>query len=111
MPQIVTGLNPPYIRIRTEAFWARFTIAELVDYDVAMQHNPADNATQKKAAAQKRVFQRQSDIKGFVRLNAQAVQDFVNGLAPGVITAARATAILTAPITAAEAYIVPGEMQ
>jgi hypothetical protein len=82
-----------------------------VDYDVAMQHNPADNNAAKKAAAQKRVFQRQSDIKGFVRLNAQAVQDFINGLAPGVITAARATTILTTPITADEAYIVPGEMQ
>ena len=111
MQQIVTGLTPPFIRIRTEAFWARFTIAELVDYDVAMQHNPADNAAAKKNAARLRVFQRQSDIKGFVPLNAQKIIDFVNGLAPSVITAARATAILTTPITADEAYIVPGEMQ
>lgn len=111
MPKIVTGTTPPYIRIRTEAFWARFTVAELVDYDVAMQHQPADNANTKKAAARLRVFQRQSDIKGFVRLGNQNVIDFVNSLAPAVLTAARATAILSAPITADEAYIVPGEMQ
>jgi hypothetical protein len=110
MPKITIGTSPPYVRIRTEAFWARFTVAELVDYDVAMQHNPADNAATKKNAARLRVFQRQMDIKGFVRLNAQTVIDFVNGLAPSVITAARATAILTAATTADEAYIVPGEM-
>lgn len=111
MPKIVTGLTPPFVRIRTEAFWARFTNGELVDYDVAMQHNSTDNANTRKAAAKLRVFQRQSDIKGFVRIGSQNVIDLVNGLAPGVITAARATAILTTPITADEAYIVPGEMQ
>ena len=111
MPQIITGHKPPYVRIRTDKFWERFNVAELVDYDVAMQHNPADTTNAKRAAGKLRVFQRQMDIKGFVPLGAQKIIDFVNGLAPSVLTAARAAAILSAPITADEAYIVPGEMQ
>lgn len=111
MPQIVTGHEPPYTQIRTEKFWDRFTNGELVDYDVAMQHQPADNANAKKAAAKLRVFQRQKDIRGFVKPAAQKTIDLVNSLVPAVLTSARATEILTTPITANEAYIVPGEMQ
>jgi hypothetical protein len=103
---MISDLKPPFTRIRADAFWARFTTGELVDYDIAMQYNPADSNAAKKAAARLRVFQRQSDIKGFVRLGAQNVQELVNGLVPGVLTAARATAILTTPITVAEVYVV-----
>lgn len=44
MPQIILADKPPFNRIRLEAFWGRFTPTELVAYDVAAQHNPADNA-------------------------------------------------------------------
>ena len=111
MPQIVTGHKPPFTRIRVEAFWARFTAAELVDFDVACQHNPADNATAKKDAARLRTFRWQTDLRGFVRLNASITVAVLNQLSPGVLTAARRDAIRDTAIASNEAYIVPGEMQ
>lgn len=102
------GFLPPFNRMRTDAFWDRFTNGELVDFDVAMQHNPADSANAKKAAARLRVWQRRADIKGYVRLGSQRTQDFVNSLVPGVLTAARATAILTTTIVVGEVYVDDG---
>lgn len=111
MPQIITGHKPPFTRIRVEAFWARFTAAELADFDVACQHNPADTNNAKKDAARLRVFRWQTDLRGFVRLNAQLTTTILNQLSPGVLTAARRDAILNTAIASNEAYIVPGEMQ
>ena len=111
MSQIVLAHKPPYTRIRVEAFWARFTAAELVDFDIACQHNPADSNAAKKDAARLRVFRWQTDLRGFVRLGAALTSTVVGQLVPAVLTAARRDAILGTAVTAAEAYIVPGEMQ
>lgn len=94
---------PVYRKIRTEAFWERFTNGELVDYDVAMQHNPADNANAKKAAAKLRIFKADADASGYRKLDSNKVIDFVNTL--NILGAGRAATILNTPITKDEAYI------
>lgn len=112
MSQIVLAHKPPYTRIRVEAFWARFTPAELTDFDVAAQHNPADNQAAKRNAARLRVFRWQTDLRGFVRIGAQYTTTVLDQLVTSnVLTAARRDAILGTAVTAAEAHIVPGEMQ
>jgi hypothetical protein len=95
----------PLTRLSAAAFWDRFTNAELVDFDIAMQHNPADTNAAKKAAARLRVWQRRTDVSGYVKIGSQRTLDFVNSLVPGVIASARATEILTTPIAVDEAYI------
>jgi len=104
----VTALNnrPPLVapsRITTDAFWGRFTNAELVDYDVAMQHDPAATNAQQKAAARLRIFRREASDAGAVNLSKQRVVNFVQGLEGGVLQAGRAATILGAPITDDEA--------
>jgi len=94
-----------YRKIRTEAFWERFTNAELVDYDVAMQHDPAAANNAKKAAAKLRIFKADAGDSGYRKLAAQKVIDFVTGLEGTVLVAGRAAAILTPPITVDEAYL------
>jgi hypothetical protein len=96
---------PVYKKIRTEAFWERFTNNELVDIDVAMQHNPADTNNAKKAAAKLRIFKADADASGYRKLDANKVTSFVQGLEPALIAAGRAATILNTPITADEAYI------
>lgn len=104
-----TTFSPPaavsYKLITTEAFWERFTAAELVDYDVAMQHDPAGTTAAKKAAAKLRIFQRDADASGYRKLAATKVINVVMGLEGTVLVAGRAAVILTTPITAAEAFI------
>ena len=90
-------------RIKTQAFWDRFTNAELVDYDVAMQHDPAATNAAKKAAAKLRIFRREASDAGFVSLAKNRVVAFVQGLEGGVLQAGRAATILGAPITDDEA--------
>lgn len=111
MPKIVIESKPPFARIRTAAFWDRFTAGELVDYDVAMQHDPAATNNAKKAAAKLRVFMRRADLRGFVKLSSQNVTNtFADLVTAGILTQARSTAILTTAITSDEAYVLPGEM-
>lgn len=104
-----TKFAPPaavvHTKIRTEAFWERFTQAELVDYDVAMQHNPADTNAAKKAAAKLRLFKADADQTGYRKLTATKVISFVTGLEPAILVAGRAAVILTTPITDDEAYL------
>lgn len=110
--RIVLAHKPPFTRIRVEAFWARFTAAELTDFDVASQHNPADNQAAKRNAGRLRVFRWQTDLRGFVRVNAQLTATIMDQLVTSnVLTANRRDAILNTAVTSAEAYIVPGEMQ
>jgi hypothetical protein len=91
--------------ITTEAFWARFTNAELVDYDVAMQHDPAASSAAKKAAAKLRIFQRDADQTGYRKLTANKVTTTLADLeTAGILAAGRAATILTTPITADEAF-------
>jgi len=90
-------------RISTAAFWDRFTNAELVDYDVAMQHDPAASNAAQKAAARLRIFRREASDAGAVNLSKQRVVNFVQGLEGGVLQAGRAATILGAPITDDEA--------
>ena len=90
-------------RIQTSAFWDRFTNAELVDYDVAMQHDPSASNAQQKAAARLRIFRREASDAGVVNLTKSRVVSFVQGLEGGVLQAGRAATILGAPITDDEA--------
>ena len=90
-------------RIKTEAFWDRFTNPELVDFDVAMQHDPGATNAQQKAAARLRIFRREASDAGYVNLAKNRVVTFVQGLEGGVLQAGRAASILGAPITDDEA--------
>ena len=90
-------------RIKTPAFWDRFTNAELVDYDVAMQHDPSATNAAQKAAARLRIFRREASDAGSVNLAKNRVVTFVQGLEGGVLQAGRAASILGAPITDDEA--------
>lgn len=91
--------KPAFRDIKTPAFWDRFTNAELVDYDVAMQHDPSASNAQQKAAARLRIFQREASDAGVVNLTKSRVVSFVQGLEGGVLQAGRAAAILGAAIT------------
>ena len=97
--------HPGYRLIRAEAFWERFTSAELVDYDVAMQHDPAASSAQKKDAAKLRIFREDTNQSGYRKLTANKVTNVVTGLeTSGILVAGRATVILTTAITADEAF-------
>lgn len=91
-------------KITAEAFWDRFTNAEMVSYDVAMQHDHAATNAAQRAAARLRIFQRDTDTAGFRRLSATKVRTFVTSLEGSVLAAGRAAVILDTPITADEAY-------
>lgn len=96
--------KPAVHNISTAAFWDRFTNGELVDYDVAMQHDPAASNAAKRQSAKLRIFKAELSDAGSCRLTRQKVVDFVTALEPlGVLPAGRATVILTTPITADEA--------
>lgn len=89
--------------ITAAAFWDRFTNAEMIDYDVAMQHDPGATNAAKRLAARLRIFRRELSDTGKVRLSKPKTTDFVTSLeAAGVIAAGRAAAILTAPVSADE---------
>lgn len=95
--------KPAVHNISTAAFWDRFTNPELVDYDVAMQHDPAASNAAQRAAARLRIFRREASDAGFVNLAKNRVAAFVQGLEGGVLQAGRAATILGAPITDDEA--------
>lgn len=95
----------PVAKIRADAFWDRFTQSELVAYEVACQHNPADTQANQNRSAKLRIFRREADNMGMVDLANAKVQSKMNGLmiTESILTAPRATTILTTPITADEA--------
>lgn len=94
---------PVYTNIKTSAFWARFTSDELIAYDVAKQHNPADSGSEKNAAAALRVFMNQAGSSGWLALASTVT--FVAGLeSSGIVGVGRATVITGTAITQAEAY-------
>ena len=100
-----------YTNIDTEAFWERFTQAELVAYDVAMQHDPAAGNPAKKAAAKLRIFRRDASDAGYRNLTKPKVRTFVQELEAAsdtmggtILAVGRATVILDTPITVDEAY-------
>lgn len=89
-----------YKRILSGAFWDRFSNGELVDYDVAMQHDPAASSGAKKDAARLRVFRREIGETGYCDLTRSRVRSFVQGLeTAGILAAGRALEILDTPIT------------
>ena len=91
--------------ITTEAFWDRFTQGEMVDYDVAMQHDPAASNNAKKDAAKLRIFRRDTGEAGYRNLTKAKVRSFVQALeTAGILAAGRAAVILDTPVTADEAY-------
>lgn len=93
-----------YKLISTEAFWERFTSAEMVDYEVAMQHDPAASNSAKKDSAKLRIFRRDAGESGYRNMSKNRVREFVTGLEGTVIAAGRAAVILDTPISADEAY-------
>lgn len=96
---------PVKVKIRAEAFWERFTNAELVDYDVAMQHDPAATNNAKKDAAKLRIFKADTNQSGYRNLTKNKVTSFMAGLeTSGILAAGRANEILTTPITDEEQY-------
>ena len=101
---VLSNPTPPIAPewISTTGFWDRFTNAELVDYDVAMQHDASATVAAKRAAARLRIFRREASDAGRLRLGRQKVADFVASLEGSVLAAGRAAAIL-GPITDDEA--------
>lgn len=98
-----------YKLIKAEYFWERFTNSELVDYEVAMQHDPAASNNNKKDAAKMRIFREDTNQSGYRNLSKNKVTTFVAGLESAmngvtVLAAGRANIILTTPITQEEAY-------
>jgi len=101
-----------YVRITTEAFWERFTNAELVDFEIAMQHDPAATKPHQKDAARLRIFQKNANATGFVKLKSNKVMNFIKSLESPqntvtVLAAGRATIIIDEKITDGEAYDSP----
>jgi len=95
-----------YKLIKTTAFWDRFSNGELVDYDVAMQHDPSASSNAKKSAAKLRIFRQSASDDGFVKLGSSKTVTFVADLeTSGVIAAGRAVQITGTPITPDEAYL------
>ena len=94
-----------YTKIRASALWARFTNAERIAYNVQMQHNPADTAANQNRSAKLRIFREDVGSDGFADLSSTTTQSKFNGLmvTESILTAPRATTILTTPITADEA--------
>lgn len=90
--------------IRAEALWDRFTNAQLVDIDVAMQHDPAGTNAAKKAAARLRIFKADTNAAGSINLKkARAKNWFDELVAQAVLTQPQADAIRTAPVDPSEA--------
>ena len=104
MSEIISIPQPATTKIRSDAFWDRFTAAELVAYEVACQHNPADTPTNQNRSAKLRIFRRDVDRFEAVDLSSAKVQNKMNGLMVTelILTAPRATQILTDPIQASE---------
>ena len=110
--EIIQNIPAPvvYKRISAEAFWERFTNAELVDYEVAMQHDPATSNANKKDAAKMRIFREDTNQTGYRNLTKNKVSSFVTGLESPmngvtVLAAGRASVILTTVISEEEAFI------
>ena len=96
--------GPVWRDITAAAFWGRFAPADLVAYDVAMQHDPAASDAAKRQAAKLRIFKAELSDAGSCRLSRPKIANFVTGLeALGVLPAGSAAGILTTPITADEA--------
>jgi hypothetical protein len=101
-----------YNRITAEAFWERFSPAELVDYEIAMQHDPTATKPHQKDAAKLRLFQKDTNSTGFRKLLSNKVVNFVKSLeipqnTVTILAADRADIITGTKITDSEAYDSP----
>lgn len=112
--EVLQSTPPASTRIRASALWARFTAAERTAYDVAMQHNTVtvvagvvqlETAANQNRASRLRQFKEDVNGDGYADLAAAKVQNKFNGLIVTelILTAPRATQILTDPITVDEA--------
>lgn len=89
--------------ISQQGFWDRFSFAERVDIDLAMQHDPAAANPAKKKAAKYRV--RMQDIlkQPVLRLKSNLVDGFVRDLeADAILAVGRADTVLLTPAGDAE---------
>ena len=104
MDGIISIPQPANTRITSEAFWDRFTNAELVAFEVACQDIPTDTAANRNRQAKLRIFRREVDKDGFFDFTNAKRTNKVSGLlvTEGILTADRATAILTDPIQPGE---------
>jgi hypothetical protein len=98
-------VTPSHV-MKSSAFWERFTQAELVAYEVACQHNPADAAPNQSRSAKLRIFRRDVDADKFFDVLQAKRANKVTGLlvTEAILTAPRATSILTDPLASDEVY-------
>ena len=101
--------KPAHNRISADAFWDRFTNAEVVDYEVAAWGDPAATSAKQKDAAKLRLFRSTAAFNGYVVLGKSKVQSFLTSLespmnGTTILAAGRAAAIYSAPITDDEAF-------
>lgn len=106
MSEIISIAQPANTKMTSEAWWNRFTSAELVAFEVACQHNPADTLVNQQRAAKLRIYRRDIDHDGYFDVTATKRINKTTGLlvTEGILSAANAAAYLANPITADEAY-------
>jgi len=113
MTNVVLGFQEPQKPlIKTEAFWERFTNAEMLDIEVGAFQNLSGTDPQKKAAAKVRVFRDDANSSGYRNLDKNKVRNFVTdlettaGTSGNILAAGRAAVILDTPITDDERFYI-----
>lgn len=103
---MIAVVTPPARRWITRlAFFNRFTITEQVTLELGSVDNPNASMAQRQLEATLRVFIRNVNSSTYIDLDRADVVQGVNTLATyGLITAARATEILTATLKPEEVY-------
>lgn len=104
-PMIAVTVTPIKRWITRLAFFNRFTIAEQVTLEIGSVDNPNASMAQRQLEAMLRVFMRNANSSTYIDLDRPDVVQGLNTLATyGLITAARATEILTATLKPEEVY-------
>ena len=93
-------------RITAIAFRERFTQVERTDLEMAMRDLTTDTNNQRKTAAKLRWNLYDQGVSTYINLNKSRIRDWVTDLGvAGIITPARASEIINAPITDHELYV------
>ena len=104
-PMIAVVTAPTKRWITRLAFFNRFTVTEQITLEIGSVDNPNASMAQRQLEAMLRVFMRNVNSSTYIDLDRADVVQGVNTLATyGLITAARATEILTAVVKPEEVY-------